>query len=62
MRDSAYKHQSSGDVFNTIAVNVYMLPITPVTNKVGLLNNDTVRVLSKEQVEKLKGLKQKSEK
>lgn len=30
-----------------------MFPVTPVTNKVTLLNNDTVRALSKEQIEQL---------
>lgn len=30
-----------------------MLPVTPVINKVTLLNNDTVRALSKEQIEEL---------
>ncbi len=52
IRDSVYKH-TSGEAFTTIASKVYMFPVTTVTNKVTLLNNDTVRALSKEQIGEL---------
>jgi hypothetical protein len=56
MRDSTYFNKDGGGLYHTIATKVYTLSVTPVTNNIKLLNNDTVtvRALSKEQIDEFK--------
>lgn len=53
MRDSINYNANSGVNHHSLATRVYTLPVSPTINKVTLLNNDTVRSLSKEQIEEI---------
>jgi hypothetical protein len=61
MRDSINFNANAGTQHHSLATRVYLLPVTPVINNIKLLNNDTVRSLSKEQIDELQKRMKKEE-